>query len=52
MGAGRPQLGAAALGEGHPLDEPTVGVIGSIMRLVDLWLDEDGLPDHMQAALR
>ena len=35
--------------DGHPLDGMTFGVVGTITPLVDLWLDEGRLPDHMRA---
>ncbi len=33
----------------HPLNGMIFGVVGTITPLVDLWLDERRLPDHMQA---
>ncbi len=35
--------------EGHPLDGMTFGVPGTITPLVDLWIRERRLPDHMRA---
>jgi hypothetical protein len=35
--------------EGHPLDGMTFGVPGTITPLVDLWIKERRLPDHMRA---
>ncbi len=35
--------------DGHPLDGATFGVPGTITPLVDLWLEERRLPDHMRA---
>ncbi len=34
---------------GHPLDGMTFGVPGTITPLVDLWIKEGRLPDHMRA---
>ena len=34
--------------EGHPLHGHTFGVAGTITPLVDLWLDERRLPEHMR----
>ena len=34
---------------GHPLDGHTFGVPGTITPLVDLWIREQRLPDHMRA---
>jgi hypothetical protein len=33
---------------GHPLDGRTFGVPGTITPLVDLWIREQRLPDHMR----
>ena len=33
---------------GHPLDGMTFGVPGTITPLVDLWIRERRLPDHMR----
>ncbi len=35
--------------EGHPLDGHSFGVPGTITPLVDLWIKEGRLPDHMRA---
>jgi hypothetical protein len=35
--------------KGHPLDGHTFGVVGTITPLVDLWVEERRLPDHMRA---
>ena len=34
---------------GHPLDGHPFGVVGTITPLVDLWVEERRLPDHMRA---
>lgn len=36
--------------EGHPLDGWTFGVVGTVTRLVDIWVDEGRLPEYMRAA--
>ena len=36
--------------DGHPLTGMTFGVAGTITPLVNLWLEEGRLPDHMRAA--
>ena len=36
--------------DGHPLTGMTFGVAGTITPLVDLWLDEERLPDYMRAS--
>jgi hypothetical protein len=33
---------------GHPLDGITMGVVGTLTPLADLWLDEQRLPDWMK----
>ncbi len=38
----------ALLMEGHPLHGSTFGVPGTITPLVDLWIAEGRLPDHMR----
>jgi hypothetical protein len=35
--------------EGHPLHGQTFGVPGTIAGLIDHWVDERRLPDHMRA---
>jgi hypothetical protein len=35
--------------DGHPPHGHTFGVVGTTTPLVDLWLDERRLPDHMRA---
>ncbi len=35
--------------EGHPLDGHSFGAPGTITHLVDLWIRERRLPDHMRA---
>ena len=35
--------------EDHPLHGLTFGVVGTITPLVDLWVEERRLPDHMRA---
>jgi hypothetical protein len=37
---------------GHPLDQLSFGVVGTIMPLVDLWLDEGRVPSFMRAVPR
>jgi hypothetical protein len=34
--------------DGHPLSDTTFGVVGTITPLVDLWLEEGRLPNHMR----
>ena len=38
--------------EGHPLHGMTFGVVGTVTPLVDLWVEERRLPDHMSAVPR
>ena len=38
--------------EGHPLHGMTFGVVGTITPLVDRWVKERGLPDHVCAVPR
>jgi hypothetical protein len=38
--------------EGHPLDGPTFGGVGTITPLVDGWADAGRLPDFMRAVQR
>ena len=38
--------------EGRPLHGMTFGVVGTITPLVDLWVEERRLPDHMRAVPR
>ncbi len=33
----------------HPLNGLTFGVVGTITPLVDIWLDEGRLPNHIRA---
>ncbi len=40
---------SALLMEGHPLDGHTIGVVGTITHLVDLWIREQRLPRYMRA---
>jgi hypothetical protein len=35
---------------GHPLDRQSFGVAGTITPLVDVWLDDQRLPDHYISA--
>jgi hypothetical protein len=35
--------------EGHPLHGQTFGVPGTVAGLIDHWVDERRLPDHMRA---
>jgi hypothetical protein len=42
----------ALLMDDHPLSGWTFGVVGTVTPLVDLWLDERRLPDHMRAGPR
>ncbi len=39
----------ALLMEGHPLNGSTFGAVGTITPLVDIWLDQGRLPDHICA---
>jgi hypothetical protein len=36
----------------HPLDGSSFGVVGTIVPLIDLWLDESRLPDYMRAVVQ
>ena len=38
--------------EGHPLHGHSFGVVGTVLPLVDLWVDIRGLPEHMRLALK
>src|SRR5690349_13240851 len=33
--------------EGHPLHRVTLGVPGTLAPLIDIWLDEERLPEHL-----
>jgi hypothetical protein len=33
----------------HPLNGQNFGVVGTITSLVDVWLDEGRLPEHLRA---
>ncbi len=39
----------ALLMEGHPLHGATFGVVGTVTKLIDLWVEERRLPSYMRA---